>query len=340
MEYKSPKELGPLDELERTPHRPLGQLSNFVVEDLPDLIANKDLQSIFSASEGLAHELDEIPNDRTAHLDLMFLATAIETLGGRTGVVLESIISKNFGATAAPMNLTYEDLIIGMPHDTDPRTFHPGEIGETERYFYRLHRSIEDRMALIIQALETGLLSPDQMREQLETVAVPGMRDVNAQMEAMREDLNGYLFNKFRPFFRERNGIPGASGKYSGGTLTIDTLVAGNDPKLQAKLECKRDELIAYPASSIEQDGVAGHRDIIQARTYAERGETLLEMDRLDVADGRQAIVEELSRFRNQHYRLVGKFLKDIMQGTAGEIIAPFLRGFSIPFQLLKKQLK
>jgi len=338
MEYKSLNELGSLDDLIRTPNRPLGQLSNFVVEDLPGLVANKDLQRISSASEGLAHELDEMPNDRTAHLDLMFLATAIETLGGKTGVVLESTIGKNFGATAAPMNLSYEDLIVGMPHDTDPRTFLPGETGEAERYFYRVHRSIENRMAQIIQALETGLFEPEQMRDLLEEQAVPGMKDVNAQMEAMRDDLNGYQFNKFRPFFRRRKGIPGASGKYSGGSLVIDTLVAGNDPQLLPKLEAKRDEIIAYPTSSVETDDVAGTADIIRSLALSKIGKTLIEMDQAGIEDGRIALIKEISRFRNQHYRLVGKFLKDIMRGTAGEFITPFLRGFSLPFQKLKKQ--
>ena len=236
-------------------------------------------------------------------------------------------------------------MIIGNPHDTDPRTYTDGVIGASEVFFYRIHLVIEEILGHAVQKLEAAIIELDQLRETIVNQVLPAMKEVNFEMDRMHEELDGNHFMGFRHYFSVRNvdglSLAGASGKFSPGILALDTLGFGNDPKLRTRIAKKKLELNLYPQTSVTRHGIVGIGDIVRAQTYADAGRTLLDhahaMGDAELSEASMELAREMKRFRTFHFKLVGKFLRDVMVGTAGEVITPFLRSFLEPFQALTR---
>ncbi|MFT7184480.1 MAG: hypothetical protein ACI9QC_000822 [Oceanicoccus sp.] len=342
---KSIDEIPCLESMERIPQRPLGQLSDFVATEMPQVIKD-NLAQLPTLADELAQGVKDTDLTRIGcHLDIMMLAGAIEKNGMALGPQLSELELELARQTGLPRILSYEDLIIGNPHDKDPRTYVNDVEGQAEVFFYRIHRVIEEILGSAVRELESGLIETDRLKEAVINEVLPGMKAVNDEMDRMCEELNGLHFMSFRHYFKPRpvdgEELPGASGKFSPGVLALDTLGFGNDSNLKDRIAEKHTELDFYPQCNLEESGIVGVSDIQRAQTYADQAITLLElataMEDAELIEATTELAIEMKKFRNVHFKLVGKFLKDIITGTAGKVITPFLRGFLKPFQLLTK---
>ena len=149
--------------------RPLGVISDFVVQELPqtlsrirgglpayhlahtaDLLTRKLLTK--TAQEALNHPHQA----ELASLDLKMLESGIVHSGATPPAGLETLVNA-FSATAdQPPALTYEEIVIINPPQ-DPRLFTQGEIGNSENAFYNGHRKIEGHLDKVIEGAKAGI---------------------------------------------------------------------------------------------------------------------------------------------------------------------------------------
>lgn len=147
--------------------RPLGALSDFIVEELPERIAvirahaKHHFQYALGAPFGLSGDDGQgelsntiermisgrrfsIPGGQhdVARLDLMMVEAGLRAVGGVCGPALGNFIMDMAQQTGQKPILSYQDLILSNPQG-DMRTFTNGAIGKQEADFYRGHVMIE-----------------------------------------------------------------------------------------------------------------------------------------------------------------------------------------------------
>ncbi|TAH36146.1 MAG: hypothetical protein EYC62_03345 [Alphaproteobacteria bacterium] len=146
--------------------RPLGPLSDFVVEELPNRLSairfaqSKSAQQTGpfglgqqgDSTEKLAADIEgliagkqfHVPHAKTnlARLDLMMLEAGLRAIGTVPGAGLQTLIDDASRETGQQPILSYQDIIIDNPPG-DLRTFTTGVIGKQEADFYRGHQMIE-----------------------------------------------------------------------------------------------------------------------------------------------------------------------------------------------------
>ncbi len=286
--------------------RPLGDCSNFVVEEHPQLLARGDVKPLERASAHMGSVASEIlveplsvQEQRLAHLDLHMLAAGLR----RHQAALPSSLEAALQVVGQAGGLTYQDLILSNPLEEDPRTFLMGDLAKMEHLFYEVHRAIERRITQAIHALG-------------EPEAVAHVNANTRELQRLKKGLSASVFPKMRPYYANPEGIPGPSGKYSAGVFTLDALCAGQHPRVRAALSEKMADLAFYPATSLQEDGFAGQEDMQRAFDHP----SALPAERL------RPVLEALRGFRTAHIGVVGKFLPGVLVGTAGETVGPYLR--------------
>lgn len=229
------------------PTRPLGALSDFVVEEMPSLLAKGDHRgdhaALFAAAldeHSRAFTLSEpdTTNLAIACLDLVMLGQACDhqrvPLPDALQQPLQSICQK-LGRLDA---FLYEDCVVTNPLDTDPRLFTTENAALAERDFLLGHAIIEslllDANARIIEILIETKESADPGQTITTMVAEHGdhvassatkVRDVLHELRKMPLD----DFARFRRFYMPspRTGRPGPSGRYSANLYLLRVLVEG-----------------------------------------------------------------------------------------------------------------
>lgn len=294
--------------------RPLGECSDYVVEEHPHLLKKGPSMVLIQASAKAGRQarvlLQEsqltLPEQRLAHLDLHMLAAGLR----RHGLVEPEDLLLALGAVNVinklPNGLLYEDLIHANPLEEDPRTFLEGENAVHERLFYEIHRNIEGKAAEAAKKL--------QRREPVEEV-VSILADLNEEHRRLLRELPAPAFTEARPYFNNPAGIPGPSGKYSAGIFALDALCMGSDPKVRTKLKAKLQDLDYFPTTSIADDGFAGQSDMLATFETPVEGVDL------------KPAMRKLGELRNIHFGIVAKFLPGVLLGTAGEEITSYLNG-------------
>lgn len=320
-----------------TPIRPLGALSNFVCEQLPvalrepgtlvdtviDLI-NRTFpgEAVTMAAPGpfggvvTKPSLGPFGNERVraiARLDLKMLQAAIENSGLRTPGELAALIERFRGGTL-PV-LTYEDIVLANPPD-DMRTFTDGNVGETEKLFYRTHQLIE-------AALESVLPT---IAKCCETGAVSDLGDVEGAIGVLSrgtEELSHMApghFDQFRRYLNGYCGMKGSSGMFSESIPRLEVLLRGELPPKY------RDQLVRdweyYPVG----DRPKLEHAIVLAWHKKSLIQRALTNDALRIRV--EAIIALLDQWRSVHMRAVFRQLKPTDIGT-GAVPAPmrFLQG-------------
>lgn len=146
--------------------RPLGALSDFVVEQFPDRIAairlsqsnagqqtgpfglgrkNDTPEKLAAYVEGLiVGKMFSVLSEHrhVARLDLMTLDAGLRAIGAAPGMGLQILVDDASRGTGQQPILSYQDIIIDNP-PADLRTFTNGVIGKQEADFYLGHQMIE-----------------------------------------------------------------------------------------------------------------------------------------------------------------------------------------------------
>lgn len=183
----------------RVPQRPLGEFSNYVVETLPTQAAEirvylakqapesdqidtdnysqllesvpqhlkntlgEELEGRFSSvtDEQINAALQDPATTDLALFDLMMADTVAAHYDIAIPPGLDNTLVLLAHTAGRPPYITYEDVVFTNPLDTDPRSFAPGEIGQSERDFYKAHEIIEGRMIPATTGLKEAALLLD-----------------------------------------------------------------------------------------------------------------------------------------------------------------------------------
>lgn len=327
----------------RTPDRPLGVLSNFVVKELPECLGqiksgaiSKDLarNSMESLAVGCVRPKVGTHEYALGRLDVMMVYTGLAHRGVRVGEKFSQLIAYFSQADLAA--LTYEDVIMHNPA-IDPRTFTHGEAGSDEASFYKLHYDLEKPMEPLVEAVkvfvENGPSSSTiQIEHNMQALGIlfantrssgKGMRHFND----FRDYLNGIPKNMIAPTL-DQVEYGGPSGAFSPTVHELDVLVCG----IQGD-----DELARYVQANREYFP-SGNRDVLdQAIAMANQGKSIMDYVRASGYDVHlvtlaRSLLQPLANFRSAHLgaveKQVPKLFKDETAAGTGGIASsvPFLR--------------
>lgn len=262
----------------RIPIRPLGPLSDLVVDSLPTALVSARGGNL-TQSRGLLDRVEEYAGDlqvrglpgegtlehKVGRLDVLMLYAGFAHIGLRIHSNLSNLL-REFSKTQIPA-LTYEDIVLNNPQK-DTRTFTDQEVGADEEHFYGIHQDLEHAIKPAVIALKKALVFhlgedgryqygfkksyPEKAKELVVeadkgattlSLLVNNTRTVGSRMR---------YFDEFRPFL---NPIPqellaptlpqveyvGPSGAYSGSVHALDLLIEGSIRALSLD-----DEVIKY----------------------------------------------------------------------------------------------
>jgi hypothetical protein len=216
--------------------RPLAAVSDFVVGELPAMLATTSCDDLRSrllqidavitpdfraACRGLPVE-----SARIACLDLALLAQACEhrqiALPARLHLLFIDMTSRQ---ARIPVML-YEDCVLNNPIDTDPRLFTCDEAGECERTFLDLHKRIEKALENILHHL--AMLADEDRRAAAIVECDESGKDLVDYFKAFHA-MPMELFLKFRNYYASPpNGRHlGVSGRFSESINTLRLRLEG-----------------------------------------------------------------------------------------------------------------
>lgn len=330
-----------LEAFVRKPIRPLGKISDFVVEVLPDHLAaiQEGRMEIGGLSLLVEQQLQGVDADlvgdvltgrdrEIALLDLLIMQSALGNSKGEVPHVLTHMIehfAKKEGRIPA---LTYEDVILINPLDTDPRTFTRGRVGQAELAFYQTHAVIEEQGGAINKIVKQALVDLQQGDMQQAVHVLSGIAEssqiIVAEMLGMKA-LNPKDFAAFRDYFGGYpEGNKGPSGAFSPAIAVLDVLLSGND---------LTEDRHAYLGDNRQYFPREGQREIDEA--YALVSHT----GALDSYRGQDQTIDQeigalhhfLTKFRGNHEvrvrEQIPQALEGKISGTGGETdVATFLR--------------
>lgn len=242
----------------RNPIRPLGSLSDLVVDGLPAALALAKVGDLTQARE-LLDKAEEYAGDfqdiglpqegtlehQVGRLDVLMLYVGFAHSGFRINPNLSNLVGE-FSRVKIPA-LTYEDIVLNNPKG-DPRTFTDQEVGADEEHFYLIHQELEHAMKPAVLALKDAIFTHIKSRDNF-TPTDALQKKATADVELAALDLlvdntrtvgkGMRYFDEFRPFL---NPIPkeylaptlpqqeyaGPSGAYSGTVHSLDLLIEGS----------------------------------------------------------------------------------------------------------------
>lgn len=320
--------------------RPLNGLSDYVTEDLPSHLGRGDTLLIQRQTDSTSRlalaqlETGELnlSDRRLAHLDVHLLRAGLKARAIAIPESLKTLVGAVNERSTLPNGLTYQDLVFSNPLETDPRRLFEGSVGDSEQLFYEVHRSIEARAAQVILKTNAlidysmeGSLKPGEMTAGIENI-LPDLDFILQEMDRLFINLSYKDFRTFRSYLSGGNDtIPGPSAKFSPGMFTIDALSLGDYPSKRSTLEHKYKEKDVFPDTDVDKDGFAGQKDMEKALNRISLHGLSVHFNPQEAAAFKK-LTQKLEEFRKIHLRMVGRFLKDILRGTAGEEILPYLK--------------
>lgn len=320
--------------------RPLASFSDFVVEKMPELLESRPEEvarrctefGIFWSGGAWAALSTGIETDvdiDLALLDLKMVEAGIVHSGLTAPTQLVSLIDNSVGGGLA--GLTYEDLVLVNPTD-DMRTFTRGEVGDTERRFYRMHREIEGHLECAIKKIRRAMsclptVAPgsgaDYWYVESAIRALRGIEDDLAPVITATAGLKQMLpehFTAFRKYLNSHpvRGLKGPSGAFTAAVPTLELLLRGDE--LPA-------EYFKYLEGSMRYFSREGRKAISEAlhllphntlvSLWHKEGENPILRSRIDV------VGTFLNDFRASHYRTVAHQIPEAIRGeisgTGGE---------------------
>jgi hypothetical protein len=332
---------------DRIPHRPLGALSTFVVEELPQRLSDirngtsvgrLQREALLLATDA-QRNIQAVLNGDLAYrdlaaLDAKMLESAIIHSGGTIPNGLSGMVDILSSASGNLPALTYEDVILVNPIK-DRRTFTAGPVGHSEADFYEGHRQIEQIMdtvvghtVLSIKTLEDkGSHGIDKATEHV-IEASGKFNAILGYMDAIGIHMNREHFAEFRTYFQTHpsRNIKGPSGAFSGTIPAVDILMAGTSLDSEHKKYIE-DNFSYFPRAS--------RREIMQAARIAGQRQSVhdlaISFENDSLYDAATEFSHNLRKFRGKHFRGVAHqipgAIKGNTAGTGGETdVSTFLR--------------
>jgi hypothetical protein len=339
----------PKTEFEKQTVRPLGNISDFVVEDWPLVLVG--LRSGTLAQSDVYEQLEMLTRNKKtligrngtedkvnlARIDLLFLELGFAHLGGQPPVELSDWVEELSRRVNRPPCLTYEDLVITNPSG-DWRKFTTGEIGHSEAAFYQTHKWVEEILgpatwemfSALQQLVQFGFEGVPQACNTLVEVTNKLANASSLVRELGEEMPQQHYGDGFRLFLNphpHREGMFGPSGQFTATIPVFDTLLAGeNLPKKIISYRQQRDWF--FPKAGLEQ--------MKQAWAAVNERGSLVSLTKslgkpVELVLAIDGLIEELKDFRTSHYKAVVKqnpeSLAGKVSGTSGEIkVAGFLK--------------
>lgn len=337
---------------ERIPYRPLGAVSDFVVNKLSEYLeciragkldvtglandCDHLVADLFSAGE-LSSAINNPHKLNLAMLDANMMFSGIAHSGGLPAPHLTQLVNELAIAVDQPPTMTYENYVIDNP-SKDKRTFTTGEVGSTESDFCEGHRLIEtEHFDPSIEVLrETIDILYSRGREGVKG-AIDRLDYVKQHLEKLIEYMKviGWKmprehFAIFRHYLNKNpiTGHKGASAAFTSGIPIIGILFGGeNLPK--EYYDFLQENEIYFP-----RKGRAGIR---QSRELADNGLSITALYNASEKPSQMApyledINQSLRLFRGIHYAAtkhqIPQAISNKLPGTSGEPSpGEFLRG-------------
>lgn len=329
------------------PNRPLREVSDFVIEQMPEMLEEikcqkgkihkleSDVALLMKRVDSfmIARILADVQGSDLAAFDVKMTEAAIVHSGGKPPERLVTIVDALAEATDLLPIITYEDLIFINPSE-DRRTFTSGDMKQTEADFYEGHRIIEGHMDEVLKHFLRAINELSKYREEsVDTVntilkqSLDCLLPALGYMEIFEKEMLKEHFKVFRNYLSTNpvRRMKGASGAFYATIPTADLLLGGEN-LAEDHLNYLRQHIAYFPRK--------GRKDINRALTNVLYGLTL---NGLYKAIGKPKVLgstlRELSgalqKFRGKHYRAIlaqhPDILADVAVGTSGEM-GEFLR--------------
>ena len=329
----------------RIPNRPLGEMSDFIVEQMPARLAEirggtGDINSLAHEAESMIADLSQTTLDQNlfdvqalAAFDMKLMEAGIVQSGGMPPENLVTTVNAFANATDQLPTVTYEDLVLINPPQ-DRRTFTNGRAGQSEADFYEGHRIIESYMDEVLRRFrwaiyflsEQGKGGVDKANSALQK-SLAQLHSILKYVETIGMDMNRDDFTLFRRYFQTHpiRQTKGASGAFSTSIPTADLLLGG---------ENLAEDHLGYLHQNMPYFPRKGRKEINQALRIVQTGLTLNSLyQAIGKPEELGAILKELSHtmriFRGKHYKAVEHQLPKVVTGeevgTSGET-GEFLR--------------
>ncbi|WP_245320091.1 hypothetical protein [Bradyrhizobium sp. LMTR 3] len=127
--------------------------------------------------------------------------------------------------------LSYEDMILANPVQSDPRVYCLGAAGVEERDFCLGHQLIESDLQLAIDALLELRDTADADARQCLAVCLERLKSANYVLTRFYEHMSPDLFGQFRVFYGKNpyTNRLGPSGRFSARVVAVSVLLVGED---------------------------------------------------------------------------------------------------------------
>lgn len=238
--------------------RPLGRLSNFVVDELPHSIVEikcserpdeavralgRSVSAIVAASDYDAL-LRRLPQSdfEVAKTDIQYLTNCayhVSTLAGLHRADAELTIGEPLSQLARLTRerqpgievLSYDDMILTNPVQNDPRVYCLGAAGVEERDFCLGHQLIESELQSAIDALLELRDSADPDARQCLALCVECLEAANHILMRFYERMSPDLFGQFRVFYGKNpyKDTLGPSGRFLARIVAVSVLLIGEE---------------------------------------------------------------------------------------------------------------
>jgi hypothetical protein len=318
--------------------RPLGNLSDYVMETLPERLEAPSYELIRDCERLLDSlgsfdvrilEYEDIHTRSLASLDVKMLEIGIIQSGFTPPEELTELVDQLTGD--APPVITYDELLLLNPVD-DFRTFTRGEVRETEAKFYLEQRFVEECLEHVIMKMRVAIefLKPETTLDCYTNVerafrALAGTDgDLMPAIDAMKGlgfMTKGHfgIFRKYVSVHPTRN-LKGPSGAFTARIPIMELLLHGEELPL---------DYMAYFEENRKYFPQQGRVEILEAFKQAQNGNTLTSLcyknEQAKCIIGHINMIGEfLNDFRTMHYQSVARQIPDILRGdapgTGGEV--------------------
>ncbi|MCX6729761.1 MAG: hypothetical protein NTV95_03960 [Candidatus Saccharibacteria bacterium] len=195
----------------------------------------------------------------------------------------------------AAATMTYEDLIFINPLEAGAYVLSEDpSVATQEALFYTSHRSIEDTLAVSIEAIRFSEFD----------IVTASLQSAGKKFGGLYRQLDPAAFAEFRPYFRGINGYPGPSGLFTAAIPIIDLLSHGGSNIT----EDERTRLIGDTDKGLYP---SHQSDLLRSLLVDERPQ-------IDMPDEvRDSIKSLLNRFRKVHTGSVRRFVPEALDAGA-----------------------
>ncbi|WP_185754149.1 hypothetical protein [Sinorhizobium sp. PC2] len=242
----------------RQPKRPLGPVSNFVTDQLPYCIAeikaskrpDQAVKALWRSTNAMIAATDceaqllGLPQSEfeIAKTDVEYLvncAYQISAFAGLQPVDAELTVGEALSRLARLSRqrqpsvdvLSYEDMILTNPLQSDPRVYCLGSAGVEERDFCLGHQHVESELQSAMDALLELRDSDEADARQCLALCVERLESANCVLARFFEHMSPDLFGQFRVFYGKNpyKDRLGPSGRFSARIVAVSVLLIGEE---------------------------------------------------------------------------------------------------------------